>query len=63
MLNDAIVDEVHRIRREWSDEFNHDLPAMVKDLQERFERGEFGKFVVVDRSVPSTGARVRRTGT
>ena len=33
MLQDEIVEEIHRIREEYSRSFNHDLKAIFADLQ------------------------------
>ena len=62
MANDEIVEEIHRFRREWAAKFGYDVKAMAQDLRERFERGEFGTFRVVDRSQAPPN-RMRRTGT
>ncbi|MGC1274526.1 MAG: hypothetical protein WBC44_12545 [Planctomycetaceae bacterium] len=35
---DPIVAEVHRIRREHAERFNHDLTAMFQDWRERQEQ-------------------------
>ncbi len=35
MIDDPIVDEVRRIRDEYSRRFNYDLDAICKDLQEK----------------------------
>jgi len=34
-VKDPIIEELHRIRAERSAEFNHDIKAMIKDLQRR----------------------------
>ena len=44
MFRDEIVEEIHRIREEYSRSFNHDLKAIVADLQE--QQVESGKEVV-----------------
>lgn len=35
MLNDPIVEEIHRIRDEYAASFNYDFDATVRDLQEK----------------------------
>ena len=35
MYEDAIVEEIHRIREEYSRSFNHDLRALFADLQKQ----------------------------
>jgi hypothetical protein len=41
MARDPIVEEVHRIREAYAARFNFDLAALVRDLKERQDRGEF----------------------
>jgi hypothetical protein len=40
MWNDEIVEEVRRVRLEYSAKFNHDLEAMFRDLKEQEEKSE-----------------------
>jgi len=47
MYQDKIVEEIHRIREEYSRSFNHDLKAIFADLQK--QQAESGR-EVVDRS-------------
>lgn len=35
MYQDTIVEEIHRIREEYSRSFNHDLKALFADLQKQ----------------------------
>ncbi|MCT7958070.1 hypothetical protein NG795_22705 [Laspinema sp. D3] len=35
MYQDPIVEEIHRIREEYSRSFNHDLKALFADLQKQ----------------------------
>ena len=35
---DPIVEEVHRIRREYAERFNHDITAMFRDMREKQEQ-------------------------
>ena len=35
MYQDAIIEEIHRIREEYSRSFNHDLKALSADLQKQ----------------------------
>jgi len=35
MLNDPIVDEIHRLREQHAQEFNFDLEAIYRDLKKR----------------------------
>gem|GEM_PF-161232 len=35
MYHDPIVEEIHRIRQEYSQSFNHDLKALFADLQKQ----------------------------
>ncbi len=44
MYQDAIVEEIHRIREEYSRSFNHDLKAIFADLQK--QQAESGREVV-----------------
>jgi hypothetical protein len=44
MYQDAIVEEIHRIREEYSRSFNHDLQAIFADLQR--QQVESGRAVV-----------------
>jgi hypothetical protein len=41
MPRDPIVEEVHRIREAYAAKFNFDLAALVRDLKQRQDRGEF----------------------
>ena len=36
MYQDAILEEIHRIREEYSRSFNHNLKALFADLQRGF---------------------------
>jgi hypothetical protein len=44
MFHDEIVEEIHRIREEYSRSFNHDLKAIFADLQK--QQTESGREVV-----------------
>ena len=44
MYQDAIVEEIHRIREEYSRSLNHDLKAIFADLQR--QQAESGRQVV-----------------
>ena len=44
MYRDAIVEEIHRIREEYSRSFNHNLKALFADLQR--QQAESGRRVV-----------------
>ena len=44
MYRDEIVEEIHRIREEYSRSFNHDLKAIFADLQK--QQAARGKEVV-----------------
>ncbi len=44
MYQDEIVEEIHRIREEYSRSFNHDLKAIFADLQK--QQAEGGREVV-----------------
>lgn len=44
MYQDAIVQEIHRIREEYSRSFNHNLKALFADLQK--QQAESGRRVV-----------------
>ena len=44
MFQDEIVEEIHRIREEYSRSFNHDLKAIFADLQK--QQAESGRAVV-----------------
>jgi len=44
MFQDEIVEEIHKIREEYSRSFNHDLKAIFADLQK--QQAESGREVV-----------------
>lgn len=44
MFHDEIVEEIHRVREEYSRLFNHDLKAIFADLQK--QQAESGREVV-----------------
>jgi hypothetical protein len=44
MYQDTIVEEIHRIREEYSRSFNHNLKALFADLQK--QQAESGRKVV-----------------
>ncbi|WP_339461573.1 hypothetical protein [Nodularia spumigena] len=44
MFHDEIVEEIHRVREEYSRSFNHDLKAIFADLQK--QQAESGREVV-----------------
>ncbi|MDG2991355.1 hypothetical protein L3556_10495 [Candidatus Synechococcus calcipolaris G9] len=44
MYHDAIVEEIHQIREEYSQSFNHNLKALFADLQK--QQAESGRKVV-----------------
>jgi hypothetical protein len=44
MFQDEIVEEIHRIREEYSRSFNHDLKALFADLQK--QQAESGREIV-----------------
>lgn len=44
MYQDVIVEEIHRIREEYSRSFNHNLKALFADLQK--QQAESGRKVV-----------------
>lgn len=44
MFHDEIVEEIHRIRQEYSRSFNHDLKSIFADLQK--QQAESGREVV-----------------
>ena len=35
MWHDLIVDDIHKVREAYAAKFNHDIAAMVRDLQEK----------------------------
>ena len=35
MWHDPIVDDIHKVREAYAAKFNHDIAAMVRDLQEK----------------------------
>lgn len=41
MTNDPIVNEVRTVRERISEQFNHDVGAICRDLRERIAHGEF----------------------
>jgi hypothetical protein len=44
MLQDEIVEQIHKIREEYAKSFNYDLDAIFADLQKK--QGESGREVV-----------------
>lgn len=44
MFHDEIVEEIHRIREDYSHSFNHDLKAIFADLQK--QQAESGRAVI-----------------
>ena len=44
MFHDEIVEDIHRIREEYSRSFNHDLKSIFADLQK--QQAESGREVV-----------------
>ena len=44
MFHDQIVEEIHKIREQYSRSFNHDLKAIFADLQK--QQAESGREVV-----------------
>ncbi len=57
MPRDPIVEEVHRIRRAYAARFNFDLGALLRDLKERQDRGEFDVVYGVPRKPRQTVKR------
>jgi hypothetical protein len=55
MYQDAIVEEIHRIRQEYSRAFNHDLKAIFADLQK--QQAESGREVITLAQKPSLTRR------
>ena len=37
MMEDAIIEELHKFREEWAAEFNYDIHAIVADLRRKRE--------------------------
>lgn len=58
MFKDEIVEEIHRIREEYSRSFNHDLKAIFADLQK--QQAESGREVVSLSPKPSLAKRWSR---
>lgn len=58
MFHDQIVEEIHKIREQYSRSFNHDLKAIFADLQK--QQAESGREVVsLSRK---QDIRIRRSG-
>jgi hypothetical protein len=57
MPRDPIVEEVHRIRQAYAARFHFDLAALVRDLKERQDRGEFEVVYRVPRKLRRTVKR------
>ncbi|MDJ1175703.1 hypothetical protein [Roseofilum capinflatum] len=55
MYQDPIVEEIHRIRQEYSAVFNHDLKAIFADLQKH--QAESGR-EIVDLSAKKSHSRL-----
>ncbi len=55
MFHDEIVEEIHRIREEYSRSFNYDLKAIFADLQK--QQAESGREVVNLSRKPGLTAR------
>ena len=58
MLQDEIVEEIHRIRDEYAKSFNYDLKAILADLQK--QQAESGREVVKLSPKRSLTSRDRR---
>ncbi len=59
MFQNEIVDEIHRVREEYSRSFNHDLKAIFADLQK--QKTESGReFVSLSRKTGLTTRWSRR---
>ena len=58
MFQDEIVEEIHRIREEYSRSFNHDLKAIFADLQK--QQVESGREVVTLSRKPGLTTRWSR---
>jgi hypothetical protein len=58
MFHDEIVEEIHRIREEYSRSFNHDLKAIFADLQK--QQAESGRKIVTLSHKPGTTKRWSR---
>ena len=52
MIDNPIVDEVHRIREQMLAEFGGDMDALVKDLQQKTQESAAGRRVIA--SPPGT---------
>jgi hypothetical protein len=59
LWNDPIVDEVRQARDEYASDFDYDLEAIRRDLEEREVRGEFKTI----RRIPRAPRLLPRTGT
>ncbi|NJL20833.1 MAG: hypothetical protein HC895_08490 [Leptolyngbyaceae cyanobacterium SM1_3_5] len=55
MFQDEIVEEIHRIREEYSRSFNHDLKAIFADLQK--QQAESGREVITLSRKPGLATR------
>ncbi|GAB4135903.1 MAG: hypothetical protein Fur0046_09180 [Cyanobacteria bacterium J069] len=53
MYQDAIVEEIHKVREEYSRSFNHDLKALFADLQKQ-QAASGRKVVNLSRKCSST---------
>ena len=55
-MKDPVVEEVHRCREERAKKFNHDIDAMIKDLQdsEAESRLRGAKFVMPEKRKSSS---------
>jgi hypothetical protein len=53
MWRDPIVEEIHKVRDEYAKQFNYDLAAICRDLQERQRKGN-RKIVSFERQPPET---------
>ena len=60
MYQDAIVEEIHRIREDYSRSFNHDLKALFADLQKQ-QAGSGRKIVDLSQKRSLTTRWSRRT--
>lgn len=57
MFQDTIVEEIHKIREEYSRSFNHDLKALFADLQK--QQAASGRRVVTLSRKPGLTTRWR----
>lgn len=60
MWHDPIVDDIHKIRETYAAKFNHDIAAMVRDLQQKAKERQAHAIEFLPKNVQSQAQQVLR---